>query len=308
MKKILSILLLATFSLSIMAQEATPQKAFDSSNPSEYLPQTGNFAIGFSANPFINYIGNFFNGSTANNYNFAEIGGQPLFTNELGAGVQYPVVSITGKYLTNETTAIRVNAGLILERDKASFFVQDDKEVAINPLSEAKVTDNIISKYNGGTIAIGLEKRFGTGRLQGILAGSLAYAFQTEKYNLKYGNAITDINQAPSINPNIIYTGHGQIANARPISRYNDGTHGTGIVGAIGMEYFLVPKISLGAEVNLSLFYTWTGKTYSTIEGFNTSTNEVEEHTDLISPGDSNLKFGTQNIGANIFFNFYFDK
>ena len=304
MKKILSILLLATFSLPIIAQEAAPEKA----SASDYLPQTGNFAIGFSANPFVNYLGNFFNGSTTNNYNFDEVGGQPLFTNQLSSGVQYPVVSVTGKYMTSEKSAIRVNAGLILERDNSSFFVQDDKEVAINPLSEAQVTDNIISKFNGGTIALGLEKRFGTGRLQGILAGSLAYAFQTEKYNFKYGNAITDINQTPSVNASVSYTAHGQIANARPTSVYNDGTHGTGIVGAIGMEYFLAPKVSFGAEVNLSLLYAWTGKTYTTIEGFNASTNEVEEHTDLTSPSSSDLIFGTQNIGANLFFNFYFDK
>ena len=74
------------------------------------------------------------------------------------------------------------------------------------------------------------------------------------------------------------------------------------------MEYFLAPKVSFGAEVNLSLLYAWTGKTYTTIEGFNASTNEVEEHTDLTSPSSSDLIFGTQNIGANLFFNFYFDK
>ncbi len=308
MKKIVSLLLLATFSLPIMAQEAKPEKAAASSNASEYLPQAGNIAIGFSANPFVNYLGNFFNGATTNNYAFDEVGGQPLFTNKLGAGVQYPVVSITGKYMMTDKKAIRMNAGLILERDNAAFFVQDDKEAALNPLSEAKVTDNIVSKLNGGTIAVGLEKRMGSGRLQGIIAGSLAYAFQSDKYTFTYGNAITSINQAPSVNTNVTYAAHGQLANSRPTSRYNDGTHSTGIVGAVGMEYFLAPQISFGAEVNISLLYTWTGNTYVTREGFNTLTNQVEEHTDLISPSSSNLKFGTENFGANMFFNFYFDK
>ena len=70
----------------------------------------------------------------------------------------------------------------------------------------------------------------------------------------------------------------------------------------------MYPKISKGAEENGAVLYTWTPQQYGDFEGFNLLTSEVERFTDLIAPKSSQFVFGTQNIGANLFMNFYFNR
>lgn len=302
MKKILSLMLLAALTLPIMAQDASEKKAKDFS---DYLPAAGDMSIGFSANPFLKFVGNMFNGTAGQDYNYDAVGGNP-YTNGV-PGFTYPTVSISGKYMLSDNLGVRVNLGWVLNTRKEAAYVEDQHALALNPLSEQKVIDTYNYKQNGGSLSAGLEYRIGKHRVQGVFAGSLLYAFKTESEQFTYGNAITEINQKPlvsSVAP--AYAAHGAMPNARTQKISTDGTHTAGLVGAVGIEYFVAPKISIGAEVNLALLYSWTPNTYSVKEGYNTLNGKVEQHTDLSEPASSDFVFGTENIGSNIHFNFYF--
>ena len=72
------------------------------------------------------------------------------------------------------------------------------------------------------------------------------------------------------------------------------------------IECFVAPKISIGAEVNLSLYYVVGGQQYVESEMYNTSTQAVETSCDLVSPGDSSFRFGTENLGGSLYMAFYF--
>lgn len=273
MKKILSFTLLAALALPMMAQENSVKQSKDFS---EYLPAAGDMSVGFSANPFLKYIGNMFNGTIGQDYDYFAVGGDP-YTND-DPGFVYPTVSIYGKYMLSDNLGIRVNVGWILNSQKHNEYVIDDEALAIDPLSEDKVIDTRNFKQNGGSLSAGVEYRIGKRRVQGVFSGSLLYAFKTKSRTYTYGNAITEINQAPTIaafTPG--YAAHGAMADARTLKVSSDGTHTFGLVGGVGVECFIAPKISIGAEVNLALLYSWTPNTYTTIEGFNTLNKKSRE-------------------------------
>ena len=97
------------------------------------------------------------------------------------------------------------------------------------------------------------------------------------------------------------------IPQARILENYSEtGSHTIGLYGSVGIEWFVAPKISLGADVNLCLLYTMTPNKYCKYEGYNIFTGEVENRNKLISPMDSYFEFSMRNIGANLFISFYF--
>lgn len=303
MKKIVSCLLVAMLALPAFAQEAaTAEKG-------SYLPEAGEFAIGFNLNPFTNFVGKMFNNSTDASIDNTAIGGSGLLWNPdvESVGSPFPLVSIQGKYMFRDNLGLRFNAGLLLHRTKNQEYVIDDAAVVADPLSRDKVTDAHKFSRTGGSLSLGIEYRVGQRRVQGVFSGSALYAFYTQNSKYTYGNAITDINQRPSCAFDTWESLNTAMPNARKLNDYTgDGTHTIGLAGSVGVEFFVAPKIALGAEVNLALLYTWTPNKYVEYEGYNTLTSQVENYTDLKAPKSSNFVFGTQNIGANLYMTFYF--
>ena len=301
MKKIVSCLLMAALALPMFAQEESAAK-------NEYLPAAGDFAIGFNLNPFATFVGNMFNGTVGNAIDNDKIGGEALWSNTTTNA--YPVVSLQGKYMFTDNLGLRANIGLLLTRKNNREYVLDDEAVALDPLSKQKVVDAEYLSSHGGSLSVGVEYRIGKGRVQGVFSGSALYAFSVAHANYEFGNAITEANQRPTSGSFATYAAmSSQMPNARLLHSYtDDGVHTIGLVGSVGIEGFVAPKISIGAEVNLALLYTWTPQQYGDFEGFNLLTAEVEHFTDLIAPKSSQFVFGTQNIGANLFMNFYFNR
>lgn len=301
MKKIVSCLLMAALALPMFAQEESAAK-------NEYLPAAGDFAIGFNLNPFATFVGNMFNGTVGNAIDNDKIGGEALWSNTTTNA--YPVVSLQGKYMFTDNLGLRANIGLLLTRKNNREYVLDDEAVALDPLSKQKVVDAEYLSSHGGSLSVGVEYRIGKGRVQGVFSGSALYAFSVAHANYEFGNAITEINQRPTSGSFVTYAAmSSQMPNARLLHSYtDDGVHTIGLVGSVGIEGFVAPKISIGAEVNLALLYTWTPQQYGEYEGFNLLTKEVEHFTELVAPKSSQFVFGTQNIGANLFMNFYFNR
>ncbi len=296
MKKVILTAFSLLLTLGLFAQDA-PIQAEESAKSGDvsYLPEAGDFSIGFTIDPIATFVGNMFNGNTSNKL-------KPLH----GEGLNNPCASIMGKYLLQDNFAIKANIGFIISSVNEQYYVSDDAALMLDPLSKAKVLDSKVSNSYGGSISFGAEYRLGKRKVQGIFGGGLLYSFQTSNTTYSYGNGITEINQRPT--SEFAYSAYSTaIPNSRVLSDFSTkGTHTVGLYGNIGVEWFVAPKISLGADVNLCLLYTITPDCYKTVEGYNVFTQEIEKTTQLESPMNSAFEFGIRNIGANLFINFYF--
>lgn len=274
----------------------------------QYTPKTGDYAISISAIPMTQYIGQFFNGAGANNY--AEFGGQAYVGGDVNT-VPFqkiaPLMSVSGKYFLDKETALRVNLGLIYQRTNTKTYARDDAEFAVNPFSQKKVTDTYLRNNTGMSLMVGLEKRAGKERLQGIYGAGLLFAMNSIVDKYTYGNAITDINQAPTESNGGTVPAKSGFAYNRVLKNYNLGnTMHAGIVTFVGVEYFLIPKLSIGGEVNFTALASFDKAQYQELEGFSTVDVAKREWTELVSPSSNQITIGTGNIGGNVTLNFYF--
>ncbi len=280
--------------IALLALAMLPAAAFAQEEKKQYTPEAGDFAIGFDAAPVLNYVGNMFNANTYNG--FRALSGTPSFA--VG-----PTASIMGKYMLTDELALRANIGILVGSDKERGYVADQEAQLLNPFSEAKLVDTKTTRNNGASILFGVEYRKGKKRVQGVFGGGLLVAVYNKSIKYTYGNAMTTVNQRPAVSDALTgtYEGVNRMLNVR-----SDGNVVAGISGNAGVEWFVAPKIALGAEVNLSLYYKFGSQQYKESERYNTSSAQVEVRTDLTSPGDSGLFFGTHNLGGSLYMMFYF--
>ena len=301
MKKLFVILSLAlVVAPGLMAQG---KKAADY----DYIPHEGDFAVSVNAVPVFSFIGNMFNGAAGNGVNgFA---GQAYLNNDVASpafGALNPLVSLSVKYLFTDVVGLRLNAGWLYSNFTTNAYSQDDAAVFLDPLSNAKVIDSRKQISSGLSVMVGPEFRAGRGRVQGVFGAGLLYACQTGRQLYTYGNNMSAENQTPSKAFGNAAAPAG-FTSARLKDSKNAGcVNYGGLVCFLGVEWFVAPSISLGGEVNVAAVYRWGGSQYSTVEGFNTLTSQVEEWTDLTAPDSSGFQFGTGNIGANLNLTFYF--
>ena len=308
MKRIVTLALSLVLAAAAIAQEAPagdkPQRVKKQlKDYSEYLPKAGEFSVGFSLDPIATFVGNLFNGNTFNSLD--NLAGEPMFCPTPS------IVSIVGGYMLTDQLGVKVNLGFGCNVYSRNGYAQDDAALLLNPLSEAKVVDSYKDKRSG-SIAAGVEYRVGKqSPVQGVFGGGVLYALGHEAHSYKYGNAITELNQNPSHNTTIFPTtvttsSIPYMPNARILSdQATNLIHRVGIYASVGVEWFVAPKISLGANVNLNLCYTVNPARKTIYEGWNMVTSQVEEYTDLVAPASHGFIFSTDNIGANLMLNFY---
>lgn len=317
MKKILSIMLVAALAMPMFAEKLSPEEVANA-DYSAWLPATGDFFIGFSVDPFANFIGQMFSngGATPNNYTRGqyEIGGQAL--------LKAPVVSIMGGYMLTDNLGLKANIGVIVDHRRTLFNVESDAAKFENPFSHDLVQDEKIHGEYGGSFAVGVEYRVGQKRVQGVFGAGLVYAFQTNTTTYNYGNIMTEMNQVPTIAGDLgatgdnvygfnaepgVYAATRLINNAVSAAGQDNFWHRIGLYTTVGVEWFVAPKIALGLNVNLDLLYKWSNNVCKQYEGYNLLTKEVETFTDLRNVSNySGITFGTENIGANLYMNFFF--
>ena len=298
MKKLISIITIICLLplMGVSAQEKAEK---------QYLPEEGDWAIGIDVVPLLKYVGNAFNGSQENE--IESLGGAPFTKNHKNFRnrMLMPDVSIMGKYMLTDEWALRANVGIMVRSEYDRRYVKDDKAALLNPLSNDKVIDKAHHSRNGMSIAVGAEYRKGSKRVQGVFGAGLLFAFQNDKTTYSWGNEMTTINQ----NPSIAFDRNNEtmLGDNRILKNNGQGSDFyTGITGSAGVEWFIAPKISLGAEVNLSLYYLFGNQTYIESEGYNTSTQKIETRTDLVSPGNRGFYIGTESLGGSLNMTFYF--
>ncbi|MFK8296320.1 hypothetical protein ACI760_09050 [Capnocytophaga canimorsus] len=168
-----------------------------SSKGENYLPQEGDWSIGFNAGNALKFIGNAFNGNTDNAFADSAFGKNqtafalPGFKNGL---------SFTGKVFTSDTEATRYTANVVFNYSKEKG-------------ADAKTAFGLLAGY-------GKEWRKGTTRLQGYYGADAFVGF---------GSAVKD-----------------------------SFSFAVGAQGFVGAEYFIFPKVAIGAQYSYPVGIEYT--------------------------------------------------
>jgi hypothetical protein len=286
MKKLIILSLGAALATTVATAQSNPSR--DAGTVSKkgisILPEAKDFAIGVDANPFLNFIGNAFNG---NGFNSA-----PSFEGFNGG--------LYGKYFLTDKSAIRAKFNLRLANEETSYTVADDYRRTINPLDvNATTVDYINDKISTFDLRLGYEMRRGYGRLQGFYGGEVMIGASKYKTEYSYGNEMTALNQSPTT-----FMGNNS---SRELSNTSATLFRIGVGGFAGVEYYISPKIAIGGELGLN-FFTETPTKYgeSKTEYFNNSTMSANTYTDR----NARLNYGSTSLQTittgNIFVMFHF--
>lgn len=290
MKKSVLVIALAFGVSSAFAQDLTSKKG------EPILPEAEDWAISFDATPVFEFVGNAFSGYTGKNsapsVNF-------LNSNQ----------TIIGKKFIDEKSAYRVLVRLGFTNQSYKNLVNDDKIVtpAVFPAQDAQVEDKFSTKSTNIGIGVGKEMRRGKTRLQGYYGADAMIWISMAGTKYKYGNVMT-ATLAPGTTPtptsttwdasgNVLFSG----ANGnRLVSTKTGMTFGIGVRGFIGMEYFIFPKISVGAEYGWGLGYQMSGKGKTVKETTGGATPQVATQ-ETLTAGSSKFGFDTDLNQGTIF-------
>jgi len=247
------------------------------------LPVQGNVGFGIGADPFFTYFGNFFSGDGINNLNFSES--------------YYHV-----KYFVTDKDVIKIKIGLNLNNDMKKMYVRDDFAAINDTLSTKKTIDKQNLIANSFFIDFGYEARKGQTRLQGFFGGGLRLAYANKKQNYTYGNPYSMLNTVPT---SYDFPGYGNIL---PYGRLVENSEGSvwsfGLNIFAGVEYFFLPKASIGTQADLSVLYSLTGKQKREIEVWENS--RAVTISEVLSPGGRSFNAFTTHTNMNLFLMFHF--
>jgi hypothetical protein len=253
------------------------------------LPQKGDFSIGVDASPFFQYLGNLFNNTTNN--------ASPVFRSPT-----FPV--LVGKYMRSSNTALRVRLALNNLSQEGKNLVDN----STNPDPAILVTDTKNYSSTNVLLGAGIEKRRGKGRLQGVYGVEAFFGFTSSSSTYTYGNAITTANPSVSFtlwNANSATVFGSTFGSSRTLETSSGTSVSYGVTGFVGAEYFLAPKMSLGAEFGYSIASTGSGSGTQRTESFNFASTSLSVTTADYFPTPSTFSFGTVATG-NLFINLYF--
>ena len=185
-----------------------------SSKGENYLPEAGDWAIGFNADGLFNYVGNAFNKdkNAAPSVDFQKSG------------------TFVGKKFTSATEAYRVVVNFAFASNESLDAPKNVSGDLIVPTGTFTNTPQTY-KTSGFDLYAGLGKewRKGKTRLQGFYGADAYLRYTSYKYTAT----------APEGGKDQTYEPGSKI--------------GLGVNGFIGAEYFLFPKISIGAQYTYGL-------------------------------------------------------
>ena len=248
------------FVASLFLATATfAQDGLTSKKGEAYLPEAGDWSIGFDGTSLTQFIGNAFNGSGNSTSVIDPTSGVVTnggSTNSLNAGGWMNGTvgqEIRFKMFKDETTAYRLRARIGFGGDNSDAVGKYDQDG--DPLTQ-DVDYTVNTKNSDGFSVIlgaGLEKRRGNTRVQGYYGGEVVFGM--------IGNGTTTTDDGRVLSDD--YSNGGvtrttEVANASSIV--------FGLQGFIGVEYFFAPKMSVGAEIAWGINFNSTGNGETTNE------------------------------------------
>lgn len=240
-----------------------------------YTPQTGDIAIGIDGTPIFDYLGNSFNGNPANGL---LVGDQKLYF----------------RYFLTDNSAARITLKIANRTNTNRFYVKDDAAVAADPNSNKQVEDIEKVRVRDFELRAGYQQFRGYKRLIGFYGADIGYRYEKNSKSYTYGNEMTVLNPTPT-------TQWGNLG----VRRLEDigGAVNSFFAGIFtGAEYYLLPKMCVGAEFGLSYGASVEKQSYVKQETM-VLTQHVEEEV-AAKPGDSR-RFTVTEFPYT-FGNFYF--
>ena len=293
MKKSVLVIALAFGVTSAFAQDLTSKKG------EPILPEAEDWAISMNADPVFQFVGNAFNGNTSN----SAPGVDWLNGNQ----------TIIGKKFIDEKNAYRVLVRLGFTNQTYKNMVSDNATAPPTTASfdaPAMVEDKFKMRNTTIGIGVGKEMRRGKTRLQGYYGADAMIWISSSSNKFDYGNTMSGTTTTTTTSTPTTTTwntstgavvGSGAAASRTTLTK-SGMTFGIGVRGFIGADYFIFPKIAIGAEYGWGIGYQMTGKGKTTTEytqligATNTpGTTEVE------SSGSSKFGFDTDLNQGTIF-------
>jgi len=282
------------FVASLFLATATfAQDGLTSKKGEAYLPEAGDWALGFDGTPFLDYAGNWFNGTSNNSVNATWVGNLPAMT-------------VYGKMFKDETTAYRAKIRIGFGSTSTKNFFDTS---SVNPATVVELEDEMSTSYFNLTLGGGIEKRRGNTRIQGFYGGELLISFGSSSESYTYGDTYDDVNLATyttNFNTGATTTGTGP----RVTEMSNGSTMQIGLRGFVGVEWFLAPKVSVAAEYGWGLAMSSTGDGETTTEEWGLATPTATANSLITKTttngGSSSFGIDTDNNGGviSIFFHF----
>lgn len=257
---IISLCFIALIPGRALAQDSGRQAGTLTQKGDRILPVKGDFAFGIELNPFFDYFGNMFNARSDNAAPYLE--GMDL--------------SLNGKYFITDRQAVRVGLSMNFDRRQYKHLVQDDARIISEPeVFNPTVNDVLKVSSDDFTLSAGYEFRRGYGRLQGFWGAEASFGFGRTKELYEYGNAMTELNPMPST---YRWDYDQVLRSGLRILNYNVDSFRAGLGLFAGVEYFIAAKLSIGAELCLSMNYSWRGQEETEFERFDTKLGEVQTY------------------------------
>ena len=307
-KKVLIVAVLVMTSMLSHAQEKKlgDEEPLKNKKGREIMPAKGDLALGFNTVPVIDFLFNAFNFLGTGTTNPNSLGSTVAYTSNINN-------QIFGKYFLDAKTAIRVRLGINTRSGSVTNPVQN--AIAMNAALQSGTADDIEAaskmtvddKVNFHTtnvlLAVGYEKRRGYGRLIGFYGAELGVGRSNANQTITYGNAFSDLYRADytsNFNSPVTVSTFNPVSasnGVRNLSTTFGGTWRFGLRGFIGVEYFIFPKISIGAEFGWGFAYTKQKGSVLTNEVYFNGQNgpQVAKETKSVSGGSSNTGFSVDN-------------
>jgi len=297
-KRILFLFSFVACSVILTAQDSTQiQKPLLSKKGEAILPQAKEWGISIDATPVFNYI------------------------NNLGKNFTNRVPTITGKYFKDAHTAYRVAAHVGITNTTTRSQARD-RSIApggsgqIFPVSEP--TKENVWKRSGTAFGVsaGIEKRRGNTRLQGFYGAEAGIYISSSKDKFSYGNQLSTTGNAVDVsstddamtsaafgNANNVDSAvaiYSKIGSARITERKNGTSFTFGARAFAGAEFFVLPKLSIGAEFGWGLSFTSYGRSLTSYESKGTSSTGdiIVAPTTIENKKGSEFKLDTNSLNA----------
>jgi hypothetical protein len=241
------------FVASLFLATATfAQDGLTSKKGEAYLPEAGDWSIGFDASALTSFVGNMANAGNNN------------------AGLTAPMMDNVGqeirfKMFKDEKTAYRLRARIGMSSSSTDVYDMYNPD-ALNTTADEEFTTN--TKTSSGlnlVLGAGLEKRRGNTRIQGYYGGEVFFGLLGgTKTTTSTGSVLSDD-----------YTGLGGVGTERQTEDVQAGKFTLGLQGFIGVEWFFAPKVSLGAEYTWGLAMNSFSETSTTVEFWGRSAEQI---------------------------------